>query len=75
MFVSAEDEQISFPSENARESLKSPPMGSNPDSRDGLSPVSPSISAIYTDVNVVPEHEKNELKQIILNLEGRIFNT
>jgi hypothetical protein len=79
MFVSAEEEQISLPSENAMESLKSYPMGSSPDSLDGISPVSelhdaPTIPAIYTDVNVVPEHEKNELKQLILNLEGKIFN-
>ncbi|XP_059440130.1 kinesin-like protein KIN-14U [Corylus avellana] len=77
MFVSAEEEQISLPSENAMESLKSSPMGSSPDSLDGISPVSelhdaPTIPAIYTDVNVVPEHEKNELKQLILNLEGEI---
>jgi hypothetical protein len=69
MFVSAEEEQISLPSENAMESLKF----------DGISPVSefhdaPTIPAIYTDVNVVPEHEKNELKELILHLEGRIFN-
>lgn len=79
MSIPAEKEQISLPLEDARESLKSSPMGSNPDSLDGLSPVSellnsPSIPAIYTDVNVVPEHVKNELERSILNLEGTIFN-
>ncbi|XP_041022009.1 kinesin-like protein KIN-14U isoform X1 [Juglans microcarpa x Juglans regia] len=76
MSIPAEKEQISLPLEDARESLKSSPMGSNPDSL-GLSPVSellnsPSIPAIYTDVNVVPEHVKNELEQSILNLEEEI---
>ncbi|KAG2694957.1 hypothetical protein I3843_08G167000 [Carya illinoinensis] len=77
MFIPAEKEQISLPLEDARESLKSFPMESNPDSLDGLSPVSellnsPSIPAIYTDVNVVPEYVKNELEQSILNLEEEI---
>lgn len=79
MFVSTEEEQIPLPSEKVMESLKSSPMGSNPDSLDGFSPVSelhdsPTIPVICTDVNVVPEQEKHELEQSILNLEGRIFN-
>ena len=79
MFISSGEEQISLPAENERESLKPSLMGSNPDSLDGFSPVSelhdsPSIPSICTDVNVIPEHEKNELEQLILNLEGSIFN-
>lgn len=77
MFISSGEEQISLPAENERESLKPSLMGSNPDSLDGFSPVSelhdsPSIPSICTDVNVIPEHEKNELEQLILNLEGEI---
>ncbi|KAG7951281.1 hypothetical protein I3843_12G000200 [Carya illinoinensis] len=79
--------KISLPLEDARESLKSSPMESNPDSLDGLSPVSellnsPSIPAIYTDVNVVPEYVKNELEPLdkrrrealnkILDIKGSI---
>lgn len=72
-------EQISLPSEDVRGSLESSPLVSSPDSPHGPSPVSElldslSIPAICTDVNVVPEHEKNELEQSILNLEGTIFN-
>ncbi|KAK9291941.1 hypothetical protein L1049_019893 [Liquidambar formosana] len=77
MFISAEKEQISLPSENRTESLKQSPRGSNPDSLDGLPlaselPESPPLPAVYTDVNVVPEHEKHELEQTISNLEGEI---
>ncbi|XP_075659531.1 kinesin-like protein KIN-14U [Castanea sativa] len=77
MFISTEEEQIPLPSEKVMESLKSSPMGSNPDSLDGFSPVSelhdsPSIPVICTDVNVVPEQEKHELEQSILNLEGEV---
>lgn len=80
MFISTEEKQIPLPSEKVMESLKSSPMGSNQDSLDGFSPVSelhdspPSIPVICTDVNVVPEQEKHELEQSILNLEGRILN-
>nr|XP_011465891.1 PREDICTED: kinesin-like protein KIFC3 isoform X2 [Fragaria vesca subsp. vesca]XP_011465892.1 PREDICTED: kinesin-like protein KIFC3 isoform X2 [Fragaria vesca subsp. vesca] len=42
-------------------------MESNPDSIDGLPAVSYS-----NDVNVVPEHEKNQLQQTVCNLEGEI---
>ncbi|XP_042516391.1 kinesin-like protein KIN-14U isoform X2 [Macadamia integrifolia] len=50
---------------------------SNPDSFDGFPPVSglpisPPTPAVYMDVNVVPEHEKEELQRTILNLEGDI---
>ena len=77
MFISTENEQISLPSVNVKESLKPSPMKTNPDSPDGFplaseSPESPPLSTIYTDVNVVPEQEKNELLQSISNLEGRI---
>ncbi|KAF3454370.1 hypothetical protein FNV43_RR04817 [Rhamnella rubrinervis] len=78
MFISIENEQISLPSADVNESLKSSPMESNPDSLNGLPPVSdlpdsPPIPPIYTDVNVVPEHEKDELQQSISCLEGRVF--
>ncbi|KAF8387918.1 hypothetical protein HHK36_026580 [Tetracentron sinense] len=74
MFISTE-EQISLPLENVRESMESP-LGSNQDSFKGL-PISellespPALTA-YTDVNVVPEHEKNALEQTMLNLTGEI---
>lgn len=78
MLISIENEQISLPSANVNESLKSSPMESNPDSLNGLPsvsdlPDSPPLPTIYTDVNVVPEHEKNELQQSISSLEGRVF--
>ncbi|KAA8544993.1 hypothetical protein F0562_019790 [Nyssa sinensis] len=77
MVISTEIEQISLPLENGNDFLKFSPLGSNPDSLDGLPqsselPDSPPVSALYTDVNVVPEHEKNELEQSISNLEGEI---
>ncbi|XP_057512549.1 kinesin-like protein KIN-14U [Actinidia eriantha] len=70
MFISTEnEEQISLPLENGVES--------NLDSPDGLlsaseMPESPLFPAVSTDVNVVPEHEKNELETKIVNLEGEI---
>ncbi|KAF8392541.1 hypothetical protein HHK36_022886 [Tetracentron sinense] len=69
MFISTEEEQISLPMET--------PLGMNPDSFEGLPLVSellesPTTPAVYTDVNVVPEHEKKALEQTILNLEGEI---
>ncbi|XP_057963011.1 kinesin-like protein KIN-14U [Malania oleifera] len=76
MFISTENEEISLPSEYVGESLKSFAMGSNSDSLDGLPLASeldsPPLPAIYTDVNVVPEHEKNELRKTITNLEGEL---
>ncbi|KAJ0013252.1 hypothetical protein Pint_20597 [Pistacia integerrima] len=80
MFISTEEEQISLHSEDAKGSLnlKSSLMGSNPDSLDGLPPISdlsdslPPLPSIYTDVNVVPEHQKTELEQSISNLEGEL---
>ncbi|KAL5712787.1 hypothetical protein ACHQM5_014922 [Ranunculus cassubicifolius] len=36
------------------------------------SPESPTTLAEFTDVNVVPEHEKKSLEQTILNLEGEL---
>ena len=71
MFISTEnEEQISRPLENGVES--------NLDSPDGLlsaseMPESPLFPAVSTDVNVVPEHEKNELETKIVNLEGKII--
>lgn len=61
------EEQILLPeTENASEVSKSPSLDLNPDSVDG----SPPVSTVYTDVGVVPEHQKNELKHLISNLEG-----
>ena len=71
MFISTEnEEQISLPLENGVES--------NLDSPDGLlsvseMPESPLFPAVSIDVNVVPEHEKNELETKIVNLEGKII--
>lgn len=75
MFISTENEQISVYSNGC---LESPPMESNPDSIDGLPPVSyfsdsACLPTTCTDVNVVPEHEKNELQQSMSNLEGKVF--
>ncbi|KAL7234919.1 hypothetical protein ACSBR1_018399 [Camellia fascicularis] len=79
MFISTEKEvQISQPLENGMESPKSCPLGSNPDSPDALLPPSeipdpPPVPTISIDVNVVPEHEKDELERTISNLEGEIM--
>ncbi|CAK7340878.1 unnamed protein product [Dovyalis caffra] len=77
MFVSSEMEQISLPLDNVKEKME--PMEPNPDYLDGFQLQSELIDSpplpnptIYTDVNVVPEHEKDELEQSILNLEGEI---
>ncbi|XVF06251.1 hypothetical protein REPUB_Repub06bG0031700 [Reevesia pubescens] len=77
MFISTETEQIPLSSNDVKESLKSSPMESNPDSLNGLPPVpdlldSPPLSTIFCDVNVVPEHEKSELEQSIEKLQGEI---
>ncbi|PON73928.1 Kinesin-like protein [Parasponia andersonii] len=77
MFISTQNEQISLASVSVKESLKPSPMETNPDSPDGFplasdSTESPPLSTIYTDVNVVPEHEQSELIQSISNLEGEI---
>ena len=76
MFISLETEQIPLPPDDVKESLTSSPMGSNPDSLNGLPPVpdlpdSPPLSTIFCDVNVVPEQEKSELEQSIINFEGK----
>lgn len=60
------EEQILFPSENGSEVSKSPSLDFNPDSVDW----SPPVSTVYTDVGVVPEHEKNELDHLISHLES-----
>lgn len=78
MLFSTENEQISLVSVSAKESFQTSHMESNPDSIDGLPPVSyfsdsPPLPIICTDVNVIPEHEKNELQQSISNLEGKVF--
>lgn len=78
MLISTENEQISLVSVSAKESFQTSHMESNPDSIDGLPPVSyfsdsPPLPTICTDVNVIPEHEKNELQQSISNLEGKVF--
>lgn len=74
MFISGE-EQILFRSDDANEPLKPTSLNSNPDSVDAFPaaaqfPDSPNVSTIYTDVGVIPEHEKNELEQLISNLES-----
>ncbi|KAL2563354.1 hypothetical protein AAZX31_20G215700 [Glycine max] len=61
------EEQVLLP-ENASEVSESPSLNLNPDSVDG----SPPVSTVYTDVGVVPEHQKNELEHLISNLEGEI---
>ncbi|ESW16784.1 hypothetical protein PHAVU_007G184500 [Phaseolus vulgaris] len=64
------EEQVLSASENASEVAKSPSLDLNPDSDsvDG----SPPVSTFYTDVGVVPEHQKNELEHLISNLEREI---
>lgn len=77
MFIPSEMEQISLPLDNVKEKLE--PMEPNQDYIDAFqleselmdSPALPN-STIYTDVNVVPEHEKGELGNSISNLEGEI---
>lgn len=77
MFIPSEMEQISLPLDNVKEKLE--PMEPNQDYIDAFqleselmdSPPLPN-STIYTDVNVVPEHEKGELEHSISNLEGEI---
>lgn len=77
MFISSEG-QILFHSEHASENVieafKSTSSNLNPDSVNGSLaaaefPDSPPVSTIYTDVGVIPEHEKNEQEQLISNLE------
>ncbi|XP_007030677.2 PREDICTED: kinesin-like protein KIFC3 [Theobroma cacao] len=77
MLISTETEQIPLPQNHVKESSTPSPMGSNPDSLNGLSPVSDlpdslPLSTVFCDVNVVPEQEKSELEQSIKNLEGEI---
>ncbi|KAI4350030.1 hypothetical protein L6164_010558 [Bauhinia variegata] len=76
MFISKGEEQILSASENASEDLRSSPLNLKVDSLDvdGLPPAaefpdSQPVSTIYTDVGVIPEHEKNELQQLTSNLE------
>ncbi|XP_061349441.1 kinesin-like protein KIN-14U isoform X2 [Gastrolobium bilobum] len=68
MIVSNGEEQILLPSENASEASKSPSLDLNPDSVDG----SPPVFTVYTDVGVVPEHEKDELQHLISNSEREV---
>ncbi|KAJ6762872.1 KINESIN-LIKE PROTEIN KIN-14D ISOFORM X1 [Salix purpurea] len=77
MFISSETEQISLPLDNVKEKLE--PLEPNQDYIDAFQLESESMDSpplpnptIYTDVNVVPEHEKDELEHSILNLEGEI---
>lgn len=78
MFISSE-EQILFHSEQASENVidafKSTSSNLNPDSFNGSLraaefPYLPPVSTIYTDVGVIPEHEKDEQEQLISNLES-----
>ncbi|XP_045815354.1 kinesin-like protein KIN-14U [Trifolium pratense] len=61
MLVFNEEEKILLSSENETEVSKS-------DSIDGSLPV----STVYTDVGVVPEHQKNELEHFISNLQREV---
>ncbi|MBA0833004.1 hypothetical protein Goarm_017348 [Gossypium armourianum] len=77
MLISSETEEITLPSTEVKECSTSSPVGSNPDSLNGLPPPpdlpdSPSLSTIFCDVNVVPEHEKSQLEQSIHKLQGEI---
>ena len=66
--------------ENVGESFKSTsPAGSYPDSLNGFptgtelcDPITVPVPALYTDVTVVPEQERQELEQTISTLEGEI---
>ena len=76
MFISSETEQISLPLDNVKEKLE--PMEPHQDYIDASQLESESMDSpplpnptIYTDVSVVPEHEKDELEHSILNLEGK----
>lgn len=69
----------SLPTEDPKDPLQSLPMELLSDPSCGLLPGSkfsdsPPLPAVYTDVTVVPEHEKQELKQTIANLEGSIHD-
>ncbi|XP_058076732.1 kinesin-like protein KIN-14U [Magnolia sinica] len=69
-------EQISPPSEEVGEPLETS-LGLKLDSFNGLPavsqlPESPPVPTVYTDVNVVPEHEKKGLEEAISNLQGEI---
>lgn len=72
-------ELISLSLDNAIESLNSSPMESSLDFP-GEMPLEsdlldlPPLPTNCTDVNVVPEHEKNNFELSISNLEGKIFN-
>ncbi|XP_057425094.1 kinesin-like protein KIN-14U [Lotus japonicus] len=68
MIVSKREEQIMLPSEGASEVSKSTSLDLNPDSLDGSTPGSTD----YTDVGVVPEHQKDELEHLISNLEREV---
>lgn len=67
MIIINREEQISLALDNENpESIyvKSPASGS---------PEFPVVFEAFTDVNVVPEHEKVQLEQAILKLEGIII--
>ncbi|XP_038879373.1 kinesin-like protein KIN-14U [Benincasa hispida] len=78
MFICEEKEQILLCSATVMESMKSlSPVGSNLDSSNAIpltsvSSDSPLLPSVYTDVNIVSEHENAELHESILNLEGEI---
>lgn len=70
-------EQVTLPLEMVEESVESS-SGLNSDSADGLPsvsemPESPPPPTEFTDVNVVPEHEKKEFEESISNLQGKFF--
>ncbi|KAJ8770952.1 hypothetical protein K2173_022176 [Erythroxylum novogranatense] len=77
MFISSEKEQKLLPAVDAKLSLTPFSTRSNLDYQGDALPVSESQDSIstptiYTDVSVVPEHEKNELEQSIVTIEGEI---
>ncbi|KAJ8440163.1 hypothetical protein Cgig2_003488 [Carnegiea gigantea] len=71
MFIPAEKDQIPSPFENRMGALKIP------DGKNGIFPTPelpcpPTLPAVCTDANVVPEHTESELDQLITNLEEEI---
>lgn len=61
MLISAEKEEILISSQCPASSMSVPESIESPQ---------PVVPLVYTDVNVVPEHEKNELEKSISSLEG-----
>ncbi|OWM62996.1 hypothetical protein CDL15_Pgr020290 [Punica granatum] len=69
---------ISLPTEDLKDPLNTPLMGSNSDPSGGFLPASrfsesQPLPAVCTDVTVIPEHEKQQLERTIANLEDEIL--